>query len=70
MDKQTLYRYGISTLITFMTGFLIAFYPIVEQATTWGDVAWPSVILGAAFAGFRLVVKGLVELVAHYSTKK
>jgi len=56
--------------MSFVAGFLIAFYPVLEQATTWSDVAWPSVLLGAAFAGFRLVVKGLVELTAYYSTKK
>lgn len=58
---KDLKRYLISTIITFLAGFFVVLIPALELATTWSDVAWPALIAGATFAGFRLAVKGLVE---------
>ena len=58
---DTLKRFLISSLLSFATGFLMALYPVLQEATTFSDVAWSAVILGSVFAGLRLVVKGLIE---------
>lgn len=56
-----LQEYLISTLITFVTGILTYIAVAMESATTFSDLSWSAVLLGAVFAALRLTVKVALE---------
>lgn len=52
-------RYIRSSLITFVTGFALAIYPLLDDLTLNGLTR--SVLLGLLFAGVRAGIKALIE---------
>ena len=60
--KETVIRHIISILMTFF-GVGIGYIVIsIDNFTTWADVSWEAILLGATFAGFREVLKIIKEL--------
>jgi len=62
MNKETLVRYAVSTLISFLTGFLSSLALFFGSAEGWGDLSLKAVLMASIFAGVRLAVKYLAEL--------
>lgn len=66
-DKFT--RYGISTLITFLTAFGLAFLSSLQASLETGQpmttLILVSCLSGAIFAGIRVVVKYLYEILSN-----
>jgi hypothetical protein len=58
----TFIRYLISTINSFLAGFLSSILFTLDGATGFSDIVWPAALVGAAFAGVRLALKTLVEL--------
>lgn len=67
--KDTIIRYAISTGVTFLSGFLGSLLLTLDSVKTYEDFKI-SVLTGALFAGFRLVVKSSYELINDSITKK
>jgi O-antigen/teichoic acid export membrane protein len=61
-------RYAVSSVITFFTGFLIAFTPQIDSITlaSFGDGS----LLGIIFVAIRAGVKAAVEVIIALLTNK
>jgi len=59
--KDTIIKYLISTALSFATGFFGYMLMALETGETFSDLSWRAVLLGAAYAGVRLVIKTIVE---------
>jgi O-antigen/teichoic acid export membrane protein len=61
-------RYAVSSVITFLTGFLIAFAPQIDSITlaSFGDGS----LLGIIFVAIRAGVKAMVEVIIALLTNK
>ena len=57
--NDTYKRYIVSSLITFLTGFMIAIVPLMETLTP--ENFGKSAIVGIVFAGVRAGIKALSE---------
>ena len=60
--KDLIKEYAISTALTFFTGMIAYLAIAMDGAQTFSDLSWGAVILGALFAGLRLVVKSLIQV--------
>jgi|TARA_R100001530_G_scaffold10633_2_gene10488 hypothetical protein len=65
-NKENFYRYLVSTLVTFLTGFIGTAVMMFEASQGWGDLSLKALMLGASFAGVRLVLKLVSELLPKY----
>jgi len=59
---STFIRYLVSTIVSFLGGFLLAVLTAFDGAAGFADITWKATLVGAAFAGVRLALKTLVEL--------
>lgn len=60
--NDTLKRYLKSTAVSFLSGFLPALVIVLENVNTFNEVSFAALI-GAGFAGIRLVIKMAAEKV-------
>lgn len=65
--NQTIKRYFISSLVTFLTGFLISIYPEIDSFSM--EALQSGAFWGATFIAARVGVKAVVELVITWLTK-
>ena len=66
--KSLIKRYGKSTVVSFLAGFLTYLVAAFETIDGWEGIG-VSLVTGALFAGVRVIPKALLELM-HFSTKE
>jgi len=60
--KSLIIRYSISTLISFATGVITYFATMLNSVDSFDELSGGALLMGALFAGSRLAVKVIVEL--------
>ena len=59
ITKETIYRYAVSSLVTFAAGFALAVVPMIDGLTL--ESVQNGALIGVFFAGCRLGVKMVLE---------
>lgn len=62
--KQWVNRFFHSSVVTFLTGFILEFFPLIEEAIkngTLDEAALKGAFVGAVLVGIRAVAKVLYE---------
>ena len=60
--KDLIIRYSISTVISFTTGVVTYFATMLSTVESFSELSGGALLMGALFAGSRLAVKVIVEL--------